>query len=433
MLTFRELAQKEIDAAQAISASAEAASRELKDTELDAIEAHMAAHAGLIAKAERSEKVEAQMAAAAAMPAPVSRQTYAAPMPKVEVGQDLVLLDPKKGFSTPRDFFGAVMAASRGNVDSRLKPLAAVGSDEQQTQNDSLGGFLVPVGFSPTVLQLDPENDFTMGMTTNIPMTAPTIKIPARVDKVHTTSVVGGVLAYWKAETTAITDSKTTWEQITLDANTLSAATYTTNELLNDSPISVAALIADGFKGATGDKLLDSKINGTGVGQPMGVTASAAHISITRETTLNSIDGPDVIAMRARSWGYGNAIWVANHDCLPNLAEAHISGTNGDIFLFQPGRGIDVPDTLMGRPIIFTEYAASVASANSLMLINWKEYIMGIYQAMATGESIHVRFLENESCFKATMRLDGKPWWTSALTPKNGSNTLSPIVGLAAA
>jgi hypothetical protein len=46
-------------------------------------------------------------------------------------------------------------------------------------------------------------------------------------------------------------------------------------------------------------------------------------------------------------------------------------------------------------------------------------------------ESIHVRFAQNEKAFRATTRNDGQLWWRTALTPKKGANTLSPVVTLA--
>ena len=47
------------------------------------------------------------------------------------------------------------------------------------------------------------------------------------------------------------------------------------------------------------------------------------------------------------------------------------------------------------------------------------------------AESVHVRFLYNEKTFRFMFPINGAPTWKSALTPANGSNTLSPFVSLA--
>ena len=40
--------------------------------------------------------------------------------------------------------------------------------------------------------------------------------------------------------------------------------------------------------------------------------------------------------------------------------------------------------------------------------------------------------LEHERVFKFWIRNAGAPWWSSALTPKKGADTLSPFVVIAA-
>ena len=59
------------------------------------------------------------------------------------------------------------------------------------------------------------------------------------------------------------------------------------------------------------------------------------------------------------------------------------------------------------------------------------EYLEGTYQSEQFAESIHVRFTSAERAFRFYRRNDGRPWWTAALTPKNG-DSLSPVVVLEA-
>ena len=109
--------------------------------------------------------------------------------------------DPNAGFKSPRDYLMAVMGAAKGRVDDRLNPLrAAAGSDEAGEYSNAYGNFLIPTGLMPGLKMLDPESDPTSGMVTTVPMTAPTIGIPARVDKNHATSVTGGFRVCRRAE-----------------------------------------------------------------------------------------------------------------------------------------------------------------------------------------------------------------------------------------
>lgn len=363
---------------------------------------------------------------------------------------DLSEDDPYRGFGGPdaggiSQFLHAVIQAGRqgrsepiyksGQQEKRLAPLhselqAAVGSDEQHGASQVYGGFTVPVGFTARLLMLEMEDDPTSGVTP-LPMDQSTIKIPARVDKNHSSSVAGGITVGWRPETTSISSSRMTMEQIMLSAETLAGIAYVSNELLNDSAISWAALLEAAFRDAITDAIIRARLSGTGVGEPLGILNSPALVSVTGDGTTGTITGPNILAMRQRVWRYSRAIWLANHDCYQQIAQAHVAHTNSDSPLFNPARGIDVPDTLLGRPVIFTEYAQSLSTVGDIMCVTWSEYLVGTLQGIQMAESMHVRFENNENALRVTIRQAGTPWWRSALTPVNSTETLSPFVALA--
>lgn len=352
--------------------------------------------------------------------------------------------DPNKGFKSSQEFFKSVMQASisgRTN-DDRLLFLsgkrtgfqAAVGSDEQGTYADPYGGFLVPSGFVPNLLQVAAEGDPTAGRTTAIPMASPKVAIPARTDKTHTSSVSGGLVVYRRSETQAVTASRMTVEQIELSAVPLMGLSYATEELIADSAISLVALIEAGFRDEFASKVLNEKINGTGAGTMEGVINAPCTISVSAETgqDADSIVYENVINMRSRCWGYQNAIWLYNHDCLPQLMQLVMTiGTSG-VPMWQNSAREDRPDMLLGRPAFPTEYCPIVGDAGDLILGNWSQYLEGTYQPLESAESLHVRFEYNERTFRFLMRNDGRCWWRSALTPKKSTVTLSPFVVIAA-
>lgn len=350
------------------------------------------------------------------------------------------LEDPKRGFKTPREFFVAVMQATiRGETDDeRLLYLrdkqATAGSDEAGTYAAPYGGFLVPAGFLPNLLSLAAEADPTAGRTTQIPMAAAKVSIPARTDKNHTTSVSGGLRVYRRSEAGTVDPSRMEFEQVELTATPLMGLSYATEELLVDSPISFAALIEAGFRTEYPAKILDEKLNGTGAGQMEGALKAPCLISITKETgqAADTIVYQNLIKMRARCWGYGNAIWLYNQDTLPQLMQLVIPVGVGGVPVWQGSAREGEPDTIFGRPAIETEYCPKLGDAGDILLGNWSQYLEGTYQPLESAESIHVRFIYNERTFRFTMRNDGRCWWRSALTPKKSGDTLSPFVVIAA-
>jgi len=354
----------------------------------------------------------------------------------VEVGDPAWMKDPAKGYDSPKAFFGELMEYASGKViqpSAQLQFLATAGSDEQNTIADPFGGFLVPESFSPGFLTTRPEVDPTVGRVTSIPMATPIVKLNARVDKNHATSVSGGLTVNRRTETQAITSSRMEMEQISLEATGLFGLTFVTQELMERSAISVAALLSQGFGDEFSSAILNEKINGTGVGEYLGVLNSGAKIEVAKEggQSADTIVGENVVNMRARVWGYSNAIWIANHDTYPQLAALNISeGTTGITSFYQASLTEDRPDMLLGRPIFYSEYAQTLGDAGDIFVVDWSQYLEGTLSGMRSAESMHVRFLEHENTFKFWMENDGAPWWRTALTPKNGS-TLSPIVSLA--
>ncbi|MCK9569320.1 phage major capsid protein [Candidatus Pacearchaeota archaeon] len=344
--------------------------------------------------------------------------------------------DPAKGFKSTREFFKAVVdAGPYGRTqDERLQFLATAGSDEAGTYSNSYGNFLVPASFYANLLTRAAETDPTIGRTTQIPMATPTVSIPARTDSTHTTSVSGGLAVYRRAETQAVTASRMTMEQVKLSAVPLMGLSYATEELLSDSAISFAALIEAGFRDEFGSKILNEKINGTGAGQYEGVINSPCTIAVSAETgqDADSIVYENVINMRSRCWGYQNAIWLYNHDCLPQLMQLVMTiGTSG-VPMWQNSAREDRPDLLLGRPAYPTEYCSTLGDAGDLILGNWSQYLEGTYQPLESAESMHVRFEYNERTFRFLMRNDGRCWWRTYLTPKKSAVTLSPFVVIAA-
>lgn len=343
--------------------------------------------------------------------------------------------DPKKGYRDHRAFLLDVMKAQNTGRESAqlqyLRVRGAAGSDEQSTFADPYGGYLLPEAFQPTLMRVDPEMDPTQGMVTQVPMQVATVHMASRVDKNHSTSVSGGLRVYRRAEADTVTASRMELERITLHANSLMGISYATEELLTDSPLSFVAILQAGFSDEFDSRILQERLNGTGVGEFLGVMQSPALISVTRQTA-SEIDYLDIVNMMSRCWRYQNAVWIANHDTIPQLAQMNLVVGAGGSAIFVMNAANALPSTLMGKPLFFSEYLQTLGTAGDILLCNWSQYLEGTYQPLSSAESIHVRFVQAERAFRFMIRNDGAPWWRSALTPKNSATTLSPYVTLAA-
>lgn len=461
------LAKAKADAISLIDKHQEAAATAGRGFTADEKDAQKAAQERVKAQAELIEAEEQKLS----LEASDSAKRAAAGEGRVEVKAPNSDKDPARGFSSHRDFLMSVMAnrgmTSRELVsDDRLKPLAvydredkasggelafmlpsaftpasmraAAGSDEQGEYDERYGGFTVPKGRLNTLLSVGFEGDPTAGMTQSVPMSVPSIEIPALTDRDHTTSVVGGFTVARRAETAAAAASRVSGEMVNLKASSLFGLAYATEELLTDSPISFAALIDARFRVQFGAHMLNEKIRGLGGNEYLGILKALAAsslgptISIAKETgqVADTIVSQNVIKMRARCWGYGSAIWLANQDAYPQLATMSITVGTGGQLVYQQSVVSDRPDMLLGRPIYYTEYASTIGDQGDLILANLSQFLEGVYQPIQGAESMHVRFVNHERAFKFWTRNAGAPWWRGALTPAKSTATLSPFVVL---
>lgn len=387
------------------------------------------------------EQVVVDQAKAAAVASPTSpsqlevqRQNRAA---GVTGGIDNIENDPKRGFKDHKDFLIAVMAVPSGRVDDRLKGLrqATQGSDEHGAYSDPYGGFLIPTGVLPGVLSIQSEDDPIMGRTTPVtPMRTPQVKINARVDEDHSTSVSGGLVVTRRPETVDGSSSRMKFRQIEINAHELFGFSFATESILNDSPESFLAILNSGFRDEFAGNHIEECLNGSGNGEYLGVMNAGCLITVSKEAGqgADTILTENIDKMRARCWRYGRAIWMANHDTYPQLRGlVRTVGTGGNQvnYLTTDPNGQQMLD---GRPIFFTEYCQTLGDKGDLVLAVWSEYLEGEYQPLRQAESVHVRFLANERAFKFWKRNDGQPWWRVPLTPKRSSSTLSPFVVLQA-
>lgn len=405
------------------------------EAELEDLDAQAEGLKDQIEKLNKRDKiVEKSKARATAMQQPVTvpgnpvRDTAL-----VESVRDLRDDDPAHGYTTPRDFLNDVIQASRtGQPSARLRPLMAAGSDEQGAYSDPHGGFLVPEAFLPGMRSVGFEGDPTFGLTTSVPMQAPVVNIPARVDKNHSDSVSGGLRVYRRAETDTVSSSRMSMQNIRLEATALMGLSYVSEELLSESPVSFAAILAQGFNDEFAAAVLNEKINGTGAGQFLGILNSTCLVSVTKENgqAADTIVYENIIKMRARCWGYQNAVWLANHDTLPQLMTMAAAIGTGGALVWHPSVVSDKPDMLLGRPIYFTEFCNTVGDKGDIILANMSQFLEGTYTPIQGAESVHVRFVNHERAFKFWMKNAGSPWWSAPLTPKNSTATLSPFVAL---
>jgi HK97 family phage major capsid protein len=127
----------------------------------------------------------------------------------------------------------------------------------------------------------------------------------------------------------------------------------------------------------------------------------------------------------------GSAVWIANNDCFPQLATMALNvGTGGSAIWLNNGVA-GPPATILGRPLILTEKMQTIGDAEDIAFVDFGYYLLGDRMQMRAESSPHFKFQNDQTAYRVIERVDGQPWLQSAITPQNGSNTLSPYITLA--
>jgi HK97 family phage major capsid protein len=298
----------------------------------------------------------------------------------------------------------------------------------------SEGGFLIPETLRSELLRVALETAIVRPRARIIPMDTLRVPFPAIDDTSHASSVYGGIVAFWTEESAALTVSQASFSRVILDAKKLTAYTEVPNELISDSISSFQAFIDQIFPEALGFYEDVAFLTGTGVGEPLGALNGSAAITVT-ENTANLIKFEDIVAMYARMLpgSLSRAVWVASIDTFPQLAAMTV-GTGVPAVWLSNGQVINEPPmTIFGRPVIFTEKVPALGTTGALNFIDFGFYLVGDRQVMSAMSSPHFKFQNDQTAYRIIERVDGRPWLSSPITPKNGSATLSPIVKLLSA
>lgn len=240
----------------------------------------------------------------------------------------------------------------------------------------------------------------------------------------------GGVRGYWLAEAGTKASSKPKFRQVELKLKKVAALCYATDELLQD-----ATALAGWINRVVPEELKfqveDAIFEGDGVGKPYGIMSSTALVTVTRDTG-STIVAADILNMWGRRWaGVNDYVWLVNQDAALKLPQMTI----GQMPVYLPPGGLNNSGygMLLGRPVIETEYNATLNTTGDIMLLSPSQYLSISKGGIQSASSIHVQFLTDETVFRFVYRFDGAPLWHSALTPFKGSNTQSPYVVLGSA
>jgi HK97 family phage major capsid protein len=216
-------------------------------------------------------------------------------------------------------------------------------------------------------------------------------------------------------------------------------AMYLTQELLDDNSYALEQWVRQAVQREIEFMVGDAIFNGNGGGMPLGIFNSPVVVTVAPEggQAVDTVVAANVLNMYARrrvGQPVDSYCWYINQEVEPQLHQMTMGsgGQNGVVYLPPGGLSAKPYATLMGLPVIPTEFGAALGDVGDICLGNLGQYISinkGGVQEMA---SPHVEFLREQIAIKFTFRIDGRPMYDSATMPAKGTKTQSDFIALAA-
>lgn len=446
------------ETSKAIQAKADADKRDLSVDEQKELDAVMAEFDEVEASIKRRERILAQESR---MGEPQPRATAANPVAAAAAGgitnaatgaaprdglQNTRLTTREErqrwGFNNMGEFAISVRNASIGRgMDPRLQNAALSTYGSEGVGGD--GGFAVPPEWRTEIMKQVDAEDGLLSRTDQQTITSNNITYPT--DETSAWQTTGGIQVYWDSEAAAINQSKPALKDLGIKLHRLTALVPVTEELLEDAPaMSGYVTVKAGEKIAF--KLNDAIVNGTGVGQPLGILKSPCLVTQAAEgsQTADTVHAKNVQKMVARmpASSFSRSVWLINQDVWPEImgmgnvvtnAAGTVAGGAGALWMPPTGMANSGPfGSLLGRPVIVTEACQALGDVGDIVLGDLSKYLSVVRGAIKSDVSIHLWFDQNAVAFRFVLRMNGQPWLSSAIARKNGSNTLSHFVALAA-
>jgi len=323
--------------------------------------------------------------------------------------------------------------ANRDVNEDSYKRILEYRTKDLAMDSDPEGGYLVPNVYSKTFLELSPDEAIVRPRAFVIPagtppdaaLDMPYLEQAGLTGQTHG-DLYGGIWFGWTAEGATKTNTEIKIGEVEYKPYEWSGYCVLTDKIMRNAP-QLEAIVTQKYKeGLIGFEDYHF-LNGTGVGQPLGVINSPATISVARSTALHILYA-DICNMLNQFIDSNKAIWVINKACKSEIMNLK-DDNNNNIFI-QGDISKAIPDTLVGIPIIWTFKVPTLGTKGDIGLYDFSKYIIKDGYGPAFDKSKHVYFLSNRTCLKMFGNVDGKPWLKGSLTADDNSTEISPFVVL---
>lgn len=305
-------------------------------------------------------------------------------------------------------------------------------------ESDSAGALVLPE-FAPDIATLFYDNDI-LSRTNQFTIAGNRMSFPKLLEDSREDGKRGGGLqGFWLEENDPPTGTKPRVGSTELKLGRAVVIVYLSEELLEDASYALETFVRQGVQSELNFLSGDAIFNGPGGNLPLGFLNSTAKIVVSKEGSqaAKTILPQNILNMWSRRRANApvdSYVWFINQEAEPQLHSMVMGagGNNGVVYLPPGGLSAAPYATLMGRPVIPTEFNQALGEVGDIALVNLSNYLTITKGGVNEVSSPHVEFLRSQLAIKFTFRMDGRPLYDRAIKPKYGSATQSDFIVLEA-
>ncbi|MFX1301651.1 MAG: phage major capsid protein [Promethearchaeota archaeon] len=338
-------------------------------------------------------------------------------------------------WDSPLQWLMAITASGVPKHKAALLQQGVIPDDfEQKLLQEAVGasgGFLVPVEYRPELFAKPAEAAIVRPRATVIPMSVTQVQMPS-LDQTITpdnakSAYFAGINFEWIEESEEKPEIDFKFKLIDLITHELAGWIPVSNRLIAHSAISLDALIRQLFGKAMSDAEDWWFINGDGVGKPQGVISAPCTIQPNR-AGAGAIVFSDIEEIVHAYQPDPRGVWLAHICTMEQIMELKDGNSN---YMWIPNMRDGMPERLMGYPLIFTEKVPNLGTKGDIGLYNFSYYLVGDGEGPSIESSIHERFRKNQTTYRISELVDGKPWLSAPVMMRpDGTTSISPFVSL---
>lgn len=294
-----------------------------------------------------------------------------------------------------KDAFLKAVREGKGSLSAEEKALF---KNVMTVGTDTKGGFLV--------MPAEMETSIRDIMAKAVAMRRLATVITATAD--HKVPFISGYgAASWIGENGSYPKVDDSFDVKMLGSNKLGKIIPVSEELLNDSDFDLVGIINRSFARSFAEAEESAFVIGDGSDKPTGFLVDAI-VGVTTASASAIIADELLDLFYALKVGYrSKATWLLNDSTEKALRKIK-NGTTGD-YMWQPGLTASQPNTLLGRPIAYSDYIPTITNAaKTLAFGDFSEYMIKDTKGMQM-QVLDQLYAENGQVgFKGNERTDGK-------------------------